>query len=80
MKSIKKILCLAMACTMMASCFVGCGESNGTGSDDSNGSSTSAGAIKIGGIGPTTGAAAIYGSAVKNAAELAVEEVNKLDP
>lgn len=80
MKSIKKILCLAMACTMMASCFVGCGESNGTGSDGSNGSSTSAGAIKIGGIGPTTGAAAIYGNAVKNATELAVEEVNKLDP
>lgn len=74
MKSIKKILSLAMACTMMASCFVGCGESSNGGD-----SSSSTGAIKIGGIGPTTGAAAIYGNAVKNAAELAVEEVNKLD-
>lgn len=32
--------------------------------------------IKIGGIGPTTGSAAVYGEAVKNAAEMAVEEIN----
>lgn len=35
-------------------------------------------AIKLGGIGPVTGGAAIYGQAVKNAAEIAVEEVNAL--
>ena len=35
-------------------------------------------AIKIGGTGPLTGGAAIYGNAVKNAAEIAVEEVNAL--
>jgi len=34
------------------------------------------GAIKIGGTGPLTGGAAIYGMAVKNAAEIAVEEIN----
>lgn len=34
--------------------------------------------IKIGGIGPVTGPAAIYGQAVKNAMEIAVEEVNAL--
>ena len=33
--------------------------------------------LKIGGIGPTTGAAAVYGEAVKNGAEMAVEEINK---
>ena len=33
-------------------------------------------AIKIGGTGPLTGGAAIYGMAVKNAAEIAVEEIN----
>ena len=33
-------------------------------------------AFKIGGIGPTTGGAAVYGQAVKNAAELAVDEIN----
>ncbi|MGN1345217.1 MAG: ABC transporter substrate-binding protein, partial [Eubacteriales bacterium] len=40
------------------------------------GGTSSEGTIKIGGIGPTTGGAAIYGSAVKNAAEIAVEEIN----
>ena len=33
--------------------------------------------FKIGGIGPVTGAAAIYGQAVKNATELAINEVNE---
>ena len=33
-------------------------------------------AVKIGGTGPLTGGAAIYGNAVKNAAEIAVEEIN----
>ena len=32
--------------------------------------------IKIGGIGPITGGAAVYGQAVKNAEELAVKEIN----
>ena len=32
--------------------------------------------IKLGGIGPITGAAAVYGQAVKNAEELAVKEIN----
>ncbi len=32
--------------------------------------------IKIGGIGPTTGSAAVYGLAVQNAAQLAVDEIN----
>ena len=39
-------------------------------------SSMAAEVIKIGGIGPTTGPAAIYGSNVQNAMEIAVEEVN----
>lgn len=33
--------------------------------------------FKIGGIGPTTGGTAIYGQAVKNATELAINEVNE---
>ena len=33
--------------------------------------------FKVGGIGPTTGGAAVYGQAVKNAMELAVKEVNE---
>lgn len=65
---IKKIIAAALALTMSAITFTACG---GAKSDDD-------GTIKIGGIGPLTGGAAIYGNAVKNAAEIAVEEVNAL--
>ena len=34
------------------------------------------GTLKIGSIGPLTGSAAVYGTAVANAAQLAVDEVN----
>ncbi len=34
-------------------------------------------AFKIGGIGPVTGSTAVYGLAVKNGAQLAVDEINK---
>lgn len=51
----------------VASMLVACG-----GNDTSSGSST----FKIGASGPLTGDNAVYGNAVKNAAELAVEEVN----
>ena len=40
------------------------------------GASAEGGVFKIGGIGPVTGAAAVYGQAVKNAAQLAVDEIN----
>lgn len=36
------------------------------------------GAIKIGGIGPLTGAAAVYGNAVYNGSKIALEEINAL--
>lgn len=65
---IKKIIAAALALTMSAITFTACGSAK---TDDD-------GTIKIGGIGPLTGGAAIYGNAVKNAAEIAVEEVNAL--
>lgn len=34
------------------------------------------GVIKIGGIGPTTGGAAVYGQAIMNGAQIAVDEIN----
>ena len=37
------------------------------------------GAIKIGEIGPLTGAAAIYGTAVANGAQIAIDELNAFD-
>lgn len=70
MKKITKIMSVVLALAMVLVCFAGC--KSGT----SNTGGSSAGVIKIGGIGPTTGKAAIYGQAVKNAAEIAVEEIN----
>ncbi len=41
-----------------------------------NSSASADGTFKIGGIGPITGAAAIYGTNVRNAAQIAVDEIN----
>ncbi len=79
----KKTLAAAMALAMTAA-LTACGGSG------SNAGSTAApeaaaetasaeaagGVIRIGGSGPLTGGAAVYGIAVKTAAELAVEEIN----
>ena len=56
----------------------GLGLAGCSGSSQSLGSSGgSAGAIKIGGIGPITGATAIYGNATKLGAQVAVDLINK---
>lgn len=74
MKKFSKFVSLAAAAAMAALCMTGCGSAPATSGGTTGGSSAEV--IKIGGIGPITGAAAIYGQAVKNAAEIAVEEVN----
>ncbi len=66
MKKMKKVVCLGLISAMMLSAFAGCGKSS-----DSN-------AIRIGGTGPLTGGAAVYGNAAKRGAEIAVEEINAL--
>ena len=63
----KKLLVAVLAFAMVVCLFAGCSSGN---------SNEGAGRIKIGAIGPITGGAAIYGNAVKNAMEIAVEEVN----
>jgi branched-chain amino acid transport system substrate-binding protein len=55
--------------------LAGC-DSSSSSSDSDSTSSTSGASYKLGGIGPVTGAAAIYGTAVKNAITIAVDEVN----
>jgi branched-chain amino acid transport system substrate-binding protein len=64
----KKALSMVLATAMMVSVFALCGS---TAFADST-------PIKIGGIGPVTGPAAIYGKAVETAMQIAVEEVNAL--
>ena len=64
----KKLFGVVLTILMVMSLFAGC--------NSSNGGDEGAARIKIGAIGPLTGGAAIYGNAVKNAMELAVEEVN----
>ena len=80
--SLKKAFALTLAAVMAAS-LAACGSSGSTSSTtaaaqaaDSGSSEGSSAAIKIGGSGPLTGGAAVYGTAVKTAAEIAVEEIN----
>ena len=68
----KKLLATVLAAAMSLS-LVACGGSGGS-ADASNGT----GVIKIGGIGPLTGGAAVYGMATKQGAEVAVAEINAL--
>lgn len=69
----KKLLLVLIAIMCMFS-LVACGEKE---SGNSEGSETVT--VKLGGSGPLTGGAAVYGLAVKNAAELAVNEINASD-
>ncbi len=61
-----------MVAAMTVSMAAGCGSK----SEGEKSSGSDSEVIKIGAIGPVTGAAAVYGQAVKNGAELAVEEIN----
>ncbi len=67
----KKILALVLALVMVTAIFASCGKK-----DDNNEGGDAAGTIKIGVSGPLTGAAAVYGVAVENAAKMAIEEIN----
>lgn len=79
----KKILALVLACVLALS-MVACADTSNNGGnaaqtgDAAQGNNDGAftGYIKIGGIGPTTGGAASYGTAVMNAIKLAVDEIN----
>lgn len=67
MKKMKKVVCFGLISAMMLSAFAGCGKK------DSNSN-----VIRIGGTGPLTGEAAVYGLAAMRGAEIAVEEINAL--
>lgn len=82
----KRFLSLGLAMAMAAA-LTACGSSSSTtettaaaadATTAAAGESTAASGevFKIGGIGPVTGAAAVYGLAVKNGAQIAVDEIN----
>ena len=64
----KKMIALLLAVMMVMAMFTGCGSKE----------EAAATAYKLGGVGPLTGGAAIYGNAAKNGATIAVEEINAL--
>ena len=70
MKMWKKAASLALASAMVFS-LAACG-----GGKDSSEGNAEATTFKIGGIGPITGDTAIYGTAVQNGIQLAVDEIN----
>ena len=77
----KKTLCLLLALVMVVGMLAGCGSNAGNSADsetaapaNNDGNPT----FKIGCSGPLTGGAAIYGTAVVNAARIAVDEINAM--
>ena len=88
MRVFKKAVSVVTASALAMSMLAGCGSSASTtesgavsaATDAAEGESTataSDGAVfKIGGIGPVTGGAAAYGTAVQNAIQIAVDEIN----
>ena len=88
--NMNRALSLALAGALGLSLLAGCGGSgdSATPAPSESGSTettpvetssgSAAGTIKIGGIGPLTGSAAVYGLATKQGAEVAIEEINAL--
>lgn len=69
----KKFISVMLVAAMAVTALTGCGSNSGSSSKKD------ADKYYIGGIGPTTGATAIYGTAVKNGAQIAVDEINAAD-
>ena len=73
---LRKMVALLAVLAMVTALFAGCGGSSDSGDSGDGGKAV----LKIGGIGPSTGPAALYGLAVKNGGELAVKEINEANP
>ena len=69
----KKVFALLLAAMMVVTLFAACAPSAGGSADGYTANNTK---YVIGVSGPLTGAAAIYGTAVKNSAQMAVDEIN----
>ncbi|MCR5001935.1 MAG: ABC transporter substrate-binding protein [Lachnospiraceae bacterium] len=83
----KKLLALLMSAVMvcsLAACSQGQASAPATGdaaaapAEGGSGSGALTGTLKVGMIGPLTGAAALYGNAVTNGTKIAVDEINEI--
>ena len=72
-KTWTKVVVVALSC-MMAFAMAACGGGSGGSSDAGDN------VLKMGCTGPLTGPAAIYGNAVKNGGQIAVDEINAANP
>ena len=83
----KKFAAFVLVFAMCVCLMAGCGSSSApaateapaaadSAADNTASDTASAGVFKFGGVGPLTGAAAIYGQAVKNGGQIAVDEIN----
>ena len=74
----KKFVSFMLVAAMVVATLTGCGSSDNAKSTEAAGESSAAAGttFKIGGIGPVTGGAALYGLAVQRGAQIAVDEVN----
>lgn len=77
MKKLKQAAALLAAASMVVASLAGCGNKTAETAAPEEAQGSAEGTWKIGGIGPTTGGAAVYGLAVKNAMELATKEINE---
>ena len=85
----KKLIAMTLTVAMTAAMLTGCGSSTSEAQSAAASAETdtaeaaeaeaapAGSSFKVGGIGPVTGAAAVYGQAVQNGAELAVKEINE---
>jgi len=81
----KKAVSLALALSLAVASLAGCGNAASESADTATAETATEGAateaaegtvFKIGGIGPVTGGAAVYGQAVENGAQIAIDEIN----
>ena len=73
----KKLLSVLLALTLATTLFA-CGQKQATNTTAENtpAATDAPQVFKVGGIGPITGGAAVYGQAVQNGIKIAIDEIN----
>lgn len=72
----KKFFAIVMAAVMCFAFLTACSSSTAGGSSSAGDTSNNGTVLRLGGVGPLTGDYANYGTSVRNAAQMAVDEIN----